>query len=74
MSRSYQYQLLLTQSLSFLSADAIAQLLGALFDVPNDAVSDENVRKFMEKHSVKLFREVSAKTGNQVQDAFKALG
>jgi hypothetical protein len=28
----------------------------------------------MEVQKVKLFREVSAKTGNQVQDAFKALG
>lgn len=49
-------------------------LLANKSDVPNDAVSDSQVRKFMETHQVKLFREVSAKTGNQVQDAFKALG
>jgi len=28
----------------------------------------------MGKHNISLYREVSAKTGNQVLDAFKALG
>ena len=54
--------------------DCEIMLLANKCDVPNDAVSDGQVRKFMEKHNIKLFREVSAKTGNQVQDAFKALG
>lgn len=49
-------------------------LLANKSDVTNDAVSDGQVKTFMEKHGVKLFREVSAKTGNQVLDAFKALG
>jgi hypothetical protein len=49
-------------------------LLANKCDVAHDAVTDAQVRKFMETHQVKLFREVSAKTGNQVQDAFKALG
>lgn len=49
-------------------------LLANKSDVPNDAVSDQQVRAFMDKHGVKLFREVSAKTGNQVLDAFRALG
>lgn len=54
--------------------DCEIMLLANKSDVPNDAVSDSQVRKFMETHNIKLFREVSAKTGNQVQDAFKALG
>jgi len=29
---------------------------------------------FMNKHHISLYREVSAKTGNQVADAFTSLG
>lgn len=54
--------------------DCEIMLLANKSDVPNDAVSDQQVRAFMDKHGVKLFREVSAKTGNQVLDAFRALG
>lgn len=49
-------------------------LLANKSDVINDVVTDGQVKTFMETHGVKLFREVSAKTGNQVLDAFKALG
>jgi hypothetical protein len=49
-------------------------LLANKSDVPNEAVSEAHLQKFIEQHKVKLYREVSAKTGNQVQDAFKSLG
>jgi hypothetical protein len=49
-------------------------LLANKSDVPNDAISEAQLQKFIEQHKVKLYREVSARTGNQVQDAFKSLG
>ena len=43
-------------------------------DMPIDAVSQTALKNFMLEQNITLFREVSARTGNQVLDAFKALG
>jgi hypothetical protein len=43
-------------------------------DVAHDAVTESQVKNFMAKHKINLYREVSAKTGNQVGDAFRSLG
>lgn len=54
--------------------DCEIMILANKSDVPNDAVSETDLRTFMQDHNVLLYREVSAKTGNQVVDAFKMLG
>ena len=41
-------------------------LLANKSDMPIDAVSEAQVNKFMNDNNITLFREVSAKTGNQV--------
>jgi Ras family len=42
-------------------------------DVEYDAVKEAQIKTFMAKHQISLHREVSAKTGNQVGDAFRLL-
>ena len=43
-------------------------------DTAIDLVSDSDLRNFLDSNGVTLFKEVSAKTGDQVNDAFKLLG
>ena len=49
-------------------------LLANKSDAPHDAVTESQVQSFVSSHHIKLYKEVSAKTGNQVLDAFKSLG
>lgn len=54
--------------------DCEIMILANKSDIPVDAISESNLQRFMDENNVTLFKEVSAKTGNQVGDAFKALG
>ena len=49
-------------------------LLANKSDQPYDAVKEPEVQQFMKEYGITLFREVSAKTGNQVGEAFRVLG
>jgi Ras-related protein Rab-1A len=54
--------------------DCEIMLLANKSDVPIDAVSEAEVQKFMSEYKISLFKEVSARTGSQVGEAFKVLG
>ena len=43
-------------------------------DQSYDAVKEAEVEQFMKEYKISMFKEVSAKTGNQVGEAFKVLG
>ena len=55
-------------------ADCEIMLLANKSDAAHDAVTESQVQAFISSHNIKLYKEVSAKTGNQVLDAFKSLG
>lgn len=54
--------------------DCEIMVLANKSDMPLDAVSENELKQFMLDSKVSLFREVSAKTGNQVGEAFRMLG
>ncbi len=49
-------------------------LLANMNDLQENKIPEEEVRKFMDDNGITIFSETSAKTGNNVADAFKRLG
>ncbi len=49
-------------------------LLANMNDLQENKIPDEEVKQFMENNGINIFSETSAKTGENVLDAFKKLG
>lgn len=43
-------------------------------DIVDNRIGEEEVREFMERNGIMLFEETSAKTGENVYEAFRRLG
>lgn len=54
--------------------DCEIMILGNKSDQGYEAVKETEVEQFMKQYKIGLFKEVSAKTGDQVGEAFKVLG